>query len=84
MRVLVPDVDVPQYWSYTEPDRIDAATARLAMLRQWISDLSGVAVAKDEITQAERDAITAAEKAKAEALFKSLQKQVYNPDKGKK
>ena len=75
-------MDVPQYWSYTEPDRIDAATARLAVLLRRINDLSGVAVAKDEMTQAERDAITAAEKAKAEALFKSLQKEVYNPDKG--
>lgn len=81
---MVPPMDVPQYWSYAEPDRIDAATARLAVLRRWIDDLSGVVVAKDEMTQAERDAITAAEKAKAEALFKSLQKEVYNPDKGKK
>jgi hypothetical protein len=77
-------MDVPQYWSYTEPDRIDAATARLAVLLRRINNLSGVAVAKDEITQAERDKIAAEQAKKSAELFKSLQKEVYNPDKGKK
>jgi hypothetical protein len=75
-------MDVPQYWSYAEPSGIDTAAARLAMLRRWIDDLSGVVVAKDEITQAERDRIAAEQAKKSAELFKSLQKEVYNPDKG--
>lgn len=40
-------------------------------------------MAKDEITPAERDAITAAEKEKAQSLFDSLKKHV-DEAKGKK
>lgn len=80
----VPDVDVPQYWSYTEPTRIDVVSARLAMLRQWIDDLSGVVVAKDPITPDEAREIAEAERKKSSDLFKSLQKEVHNPDKSKK
>jgi len=72
----VPDVDVPRYWSYTEPTRIDTVSARLDMLRQWINNLSGVVVAKDPITPDEARDIAEAERKKSEDLFKSLEKHV--------
>lgn len=79
-------MDVPRYWPYTEPTRIDVLSARLAMLQAWINDLSGVAVgkAKDPITPDEARKIAEAERKKSSDLFKSLQKEVHNPGKGKK
>lgn len=77
-------MDVPQYWSYTEPTRFDAVSARLDVLRLWIDDLSGVVVAKDPITPDEQAKINAEMSKKSSDLFKSLQKEVHNPGKGKK
>lgn len=74
-------MDVPRYWSYTEPTRFDAVSARLDMLRLWINDLSGVVVAKDPITPDEAREIAEAERKKAQDLFDSLKKHV---DDGKK
>lgn len=69
-------MDVPRYWSYTEPTRIDVLSARLDMLRRWIDDLSGVVVAKDPITPDEAREIAEAERKKAQDLFDSLQREV--------
>lgn len=80
-------MDVPQYWSYTEPTRIDTVSARLDMLRLWINDLSGVVVAKDDdAAKAERDRIIAEQNANSKLLFESLkraQEEAERQSKGK-
>lgn len=74
-----------QPWSYAEPSRITDVAARLAVLRCWIDNLSGVPVAKDDdAAKTERDRIAAEAAAKSQALFESLKKAVEDAKLGKR